>query len=327
LPQITRAQKIRLGIFLATGATVLIGGIVILAGLKLGEERDEYDVRFRDADVSLSGLEPGSPVKYSGIQVGRVEAVRIDPDDVSVILVELSLDEGTPVAEDSKANLGVQGITGLKYVELSRGSRNARVREPGEEIPPGTSTLDNLTQKADQIATKVNVVLDRLADLAGPDMKDRIGSLMESTDEFLRTVNTVLRDNREALASLATSVRGTAEQARMLTTELATTAKRANGLLAEATIMLRNSRGTPKQLNAFLEQAAAVLKESRGLLGPDGLQRTVARINTLLGQTHQQLVDTVGMLRETAENASALSERLRDDPSLLLLGGDEEDGN
>jgi phospholipid/cholesterol/gamma-HCH transport system substrate-binding protein len=325
VPQITRAQKIRLGIFLATGATVLVGGLVILAGLKLGESRDHYDVRFHDADVSLSGLEAGSPVKYSGIQVGRVEAVRIDPKDVSVILVELSLDEGTPVAEDSKANLGVQGITGLKYVELSRGSRTARVREPGEEIPPGTSLLDNLTQKADQIATKVDVVLDRLADLAGPDMKDRIASLLESSDEFLRTVNTVLRDNREALASLAASVRGTAEQARMLTTELATTAKRANGLLAEATIMLRNSRGTPKQLNAFLEQAAAVLKESRGLLGPDGLQRTVIRINTLLGQTHQQVVDTVGLLRETAENASALIERLRDDPSLLLLGGDEED--
>jgi phospholipid/cholesterol/gamma-HCH transport system substrate-binding protein len=251
--------------------------------------------------------------------------VRIDPEDVSVILVELSLDEGTPVAEDSKANLGVQGITGLKYVELSRGSRNARVREPGEEIPPGTSLIDNLTQKADHIATKVEMVLDRVAHLASPDMKDRIASLLESTDEFLRTVNTVLRDNREALASLATSVRGTAEQARLLTTELATTAKRANGLLAEATIMLRNSRGTPKQLNAFLEQASAVLKESRGLLGPDGLQRTVTRINTLLGQTHQQVVDTVGMLRETAENASALIERLRDDPSLLLLGGDEED--
>jgi phospholipid/cholesterol/gamma-HCH transport system substrate-binding protein len=325
LAQITRAQKVRLGVFLATGLTVLIGGMVVLAGLKLGETRDRYEVRFRDADVSLSGLEVGSPVKYSGIRVGRVDAVRIDPKDVSVILVELSLDEGTPVAVDSKADLGQQGITGLKYIELSRGSRDARVREPGEEIPPGSSLFDDLAQKADQIAGKVNVVLDRVADLAAPDMKKRIASLLESSDEFLRTVNTVLRDNREALASLATSVNKTAEQARMLTTELAATAKRANGLMAEATLMLRNSRGTPAHLNAFLEQGTALIKESRGLLGPEGLQRTVARINAFLGQTQQQVVDTIGLLRETAENASALTEKLRDDPSLLLLGGDEED--
>jgi phospholipid/cholesterol/gamma-HCH transport system substrate-binding protein len=325
LAQVTRAQKVRLGIFLASGLTVLIGGLIVLAGLKLGESRDVYTVRFRDADVSLSGLEIGSPVKYSGIRVGRVDAVHIDPKDVSIILVELSLDDGTPVAENSKADLGVQGITGLKYIELSRGSRSARVREPGEDIPPGTSVLDSLTQKADQIATKAVAVLDRVADFTGPDMKQRVGRLLESSDAFLTTVNAVLEENRESLADLAGSVRGTANQAKMLAGELATTARRANALLDEATGLLRNSKGTPKQLNAFLEQATAVLKDSRGLLGPDGLQRTVARVNTMLGQTHQQVVETINLMREAAENARALTEKVRDDPSLLLLGGKDED--
>jgi len=325
LPQVTRAQKVRLGIFLASGLTVLIGGLVVLAGLKVGESRDEYTVRFRDADVSLNGLDVGSPVKYSGIRVGRVEAVRIDPEDVSVILVELSLDDGTPVAEDSKANLGVQGITGLKYVELSRGSRTARVREPGEDIPPGSSVLDSLTQKADQIATKVETVLDRLADFSGPDMKQRVSRLLESSNEFLTTVNQILGDNRDSLGNLAQSVRGTADQARMLAGELASTARRTNALLDEATLLLRRSKGTPARLDAFLDQATAVLKESRGLLGPEGLQRTVARVNAILGQTHQQVIEIVGLVREAAENANALTEKLREDPSLLLLGGRGED--
>ncbi|HKE14707.1 MAG TPA: MlaD family protein [Kofleriaceae bacterium] len=325
MPQVTRAQKVRLGIFLASGLTVLIGGLVVLAGLKVGESRDEYTVRFRDADVSLNGLDVGSPVKYSGIRVGRVEAVRIDPEDVSVILVELSLDDGTPVAEDSKANLGVQGITGLKYVELSRGSRTARVREPGEDIPPGSSVLDSLTQKADQIATKVETVLDRLADFSGPDMKQRVSRLLESSNEFLTTVNQILGDNRDSLGNLAQSVRGTADQARMLAGELASTARRTNALLDEATLLLRRSKGTPARLDAFLDQATAVLKESRGLLGPEGLQRTVARVNAILGQTHQQVIEIVGLVREAAENANALTEKLREDPSLLLLGGRGED--
>lgn len=323
--QVTRAQKIRLGIFMAAGLTVLVGGVVLLAGLKLVEGRDEYTVRFKDTGVSLNGLDVGSPVKYSGIRVGRVDAVRIDPQDVSVILVELSLDEDTPVAEDSVANLGSQGITGLKFIELSRGSSRARVREPGEDIPPGTSLFDNLAQKADQIAGKVEIVLDRIAGMVTPEMAERLSSLMQSSDEFLRTLNGVLEDNRESLKTLAVQVSATSEQIRQLSAELATTAKRANALLAEATVVLRNAKETPVALNAFLEQGTGLLKQSQVLLGPEGLQRTMARVNSIMAQTQHQIIETIGLFREAAENANAFTEKIRDDPSLLLLGGREDD--
>lgn len=324
MAQVTRAQKVRLGIFMAAGITVFVGGLVVLAGLKLIEGRDEYVVRFRDSGVSLNGLETGSPVKYSGIRVGRVDTVRVDPDDVSVVLVELSLDEDTPVAEDSVADLGSQGITGLKYIELTRGSSLARVRDPGEEIPAGSSMFDNLTQKADHIASKVEIVLDRVAALADADMKERIGKMLTTSEKFLATLDGVLIDNRESLKTLATSMTGTAEQANLLAGELAKTARQANALLGEATVLVRNSKTTPARLDAFLEQSTAVLAESKVLLGPEGLQRTMARVNSMLAQTHRQVVETVGLFREVGQNAAAFSEKIRDDPSLLLLGDDED---
>lgn len=321
MAQVTRAQKVRLGIFMAVGLTALVGGVLLLAGLKLMEGRDEYVVRFRDQDISLNGLETGSPVKYSGIQVGRVDAVRVDPDDVSVVLVELSLDEGTPVAENSKADLGSQGITGLKYIELTRGRAGARIREPGEEIPAGTSLFDNLAQKADQIAGKAEVVLDRVAVLAS---EERMGRLIDTSEKFLATLNGVLMDNRESLKTLATSMTGTAEQANLLAAEMAKTAKQANALLAEATVLVRNSKATPARLDAFLEQGTAVLAESKVLLGPEGMQKTLARVNAMLAQTNRQVVETVGMIREAAQNAAVFTEKIRDDPSLLLLGDDDD---
>jgi ABC-type transporter Mla subunit MlaD len=282
-------------------------------------------VRFSDSNVSLNGLEVGSPVKYSGIRVGRVESVRIDPDSVSVILVELSLDENTPIAEDSRADLGSQGITGLKYIELTRGSSNARIREPGEEIPAGNSLFDNLAQKADQIAGKVEIVLDRVADLSGPDMKARIAKLLDTSEQFLFNLNGILVDNRASLKTLADSMTGTAEQANLLAAELAKTARQANALLGEATVLVRNAKTTPARLDAFLEQGTLVLAESKVLLGPEGLQRTLARVNTMLAQTHRQIVETVGLFREASQNAAAFMEKVRDDPSLLLLGGGDGD--
>jgi len=327
LAQVTRAQRVRLGVFLAIGLTVFVGGLIVLAGLKLVEERDRYVVRFSDSNVSLNGLEIGSPVKYSGIRVGRVDSVRIDPDNVSVILVGLSLDEDTPIAEDSRADLGSQGITGLKYIELTRGSSSARIRKPGEEIPAGTSLFDNLAQKADQIAGKVEIVLDRVADLSGPDMKERIARLIDTSDEFLSNVNGILVDNRASLKTLADRVTATAEQANLLAAALAKTAKQANALLAEATALVRNAKSTPARLDALLEEGTLVLAESKVLLGPEGLQRTLARVNTMLAQTHRQVVEAVGLLREASQNAAAFMEKVRDDPSLLLLGGGDEDDN
>jgi ABC-type transporter Mla subunit MlaD len=320
----TRAQKARLGIFLAAGLTVLLGGLLILAGMRLGETRDAYRVRWRDADVSLSGLEVGSPVKYSGIRVGRVESVKIDPQDVGVIVVELSLDGGTPVAEDTRANLGSQGITGLKYIELSRGSAGARVRAPGEEIPPGTSLFDELASQAGDIARKVDQVLDRVADLTGPDMKTRLASVLDRTDKLLATLDATVSENREALKLLATRLSGTAAEVEALSRELAGSARRANALLDEATGLVKAARATPERVNALLENGAAVLAESRAVLGPEGLQRTLASVNGLLARSRQELAETIIFLRETAENASALTQRLRDDPTLLIRGESEE---
>ena len=111
-----------------------------------------------------------------------------------------------------------------------------------------------------------------------------------------------------------------------MATELAGTAKQANALLGEATQLVRNAKATPARLNAFLEQGTAVLAESRVVLGPDGFQRTLGAVNAVIGQTRQQLVEAIGLVREAAENASAFTQKLRDDPSLLLRGSGGEEG-
>jgi hypothetical protein len=47
-------------------------------------------------------------------------------------------------------------------------------------------------------------------------------------------------------------------------------------------------------------------------------------VNTIIAQSHHQVIEMVGLFREAAENASAFTEKVRDDPSLLLLGGEDE---
>ena len=49
-------------------------------------------------------------------------------------VVPLSLQAGTPVTEDTVATLQMQGITGLKYIELQGGTNEARRLSPGDKV-------------------------------------------------------------------------------------------------------------------------------------------------------------------------------------------------
>jgi phospholipid/cholesterol/gamma-HCH transport system substrate-binding protein len=168
---ITRAQKVRLGLFMTISTVLLVGTMVVLAGLELGRQRDTYTVRYT---TSMSGLEPGSSVKYNGVRVGSVDALRINREDVAEVIVTLSLEHGTPVKKDTKAVVNMAGITGLKFIELSGGTSGSGFVEPGGEILGGESTLDKLTGRAEAIAEKAELLLNQLNKAVSDENRERV---------------------------------------------------------------------------------------------------------------------------------------------------------
>lgn len=310
---VTRAQKARLGIFVGAGLFALVGGLIVLAGMKLGETRDAYTVRYSDGGVSLSGLEVGSPVKYSGIRVGRVDVIRIDPKDVGVVIVELSLDGGTPVAEDTLANLGSMGITGLKYIELSRGSAAAKLRKPGSDIPAGKSAMDDLSNQAGEIATKVNEALTRVNAFVAPEMKDRIASVLDRTDRLLATSEAAIAENREGFKTFTTNAAQASVRFDALAAHLETLAAEGGRTLEEATRAAKNLRTSTAQLDGFLTDARKTTV---------ALTKVLEKGDLLLTQGRDSLVQGLVYFRDTAANMKDFSRRVKDDPSLLLISED-----
>ena len=343
---VTRAQKVRLGIFLFTGLAGLIGGLVVLAGMKLGEKRDSYTVRFKNQGVSLSGLDVGSPVKYSGIRIGRVENIRLDPEDVSVIEVTLSLQGDTPVAEDSVVTLGYLGITGLKYVELSRGSRSARIRSPGEEIPEGPSLLDDITVQATRLTQQAGTLMERLSELTGPDMRARLERVLDRTEKLLETTEQTVDENRDRIAKLTDSLAEASSESAELLRGVQKSLSRADrliaradpavmGVLSESRALVAELRQTRDTLDGLLGDGRDLMQNASVAVGDERLGKTLLSIDRLvsrgyllLAQTRDDIEDAIRYLRETSENMTAFSQRVKDDPSLLLLGSDaEEEGD
>lgn len=135
----------------------------------LGSTSHYDDVHYRiHFSESVSGLTVGDPVKYRGVDVGTVKSIVIDPDNSSLVLVDVRLRKETPVKTDTRASLALKGITGVVFVELNGGNQATKsllsVTDPGKipEIPSEKvglkAMLDDLPRLVDKFESLENQI-------------------------------------------------------------------------------------------------------------------------------------------------------------------------
>ncbi|MFP4550411.1 MAG: MlaD family protein [Spirochaetales bacterium] len=176
---------------------MLIGGLaifaLIVAGQGLWQQYDTYYVRY--TDTSVGGIQVGGTIVYQGIAVGSIQSIRIDPEDVESIVVEIRVQDGTPIKTDVVARIVPVGITGISQIELSGGTQAADELEPGSFITPSESTVGQVTDSVTDILDGIEGVLSDIADVLERIDSDSVGSILAQLD-------TMLSDNEGAVSSL-----------------------------------------------------------------------------------------------------------------------------
>jgi phospholipid/cholesterol/gamma-HCH transport system substrate-binding protein len=132
------------GVFLITGLVALAYLSVQLGGVSLFGT-DQYKVTARFSNIS--GLTDNATVQIAGVIVGKVSLIDIDLDEYEAV-VEMLIDPGVKLQEDSIASIRTQGIIGDKYVKLTPGASDELIEEGGEilETEP-TLVLEELISK------------------------------------------------------------------------------------------------------------------------------------------------------------------------------------
>ncbi|MFO7849438.1 MAG: MlaD family protein, partial [Spirochaetia bacterium] len=86
----TKEQKIRVGLFFFIGLVLIAALFLFALGKNLFEEKKIYHIKFQD--ISVSGLEVGSNVKYHGITVGEIKNIEVSGDDIGDVVVTIAVD-------------------------------------------------------------------------------------------------------------------------------------------------------------------------------------------------------------------------------------------
>jgi phospholipid/cholesterol/gamma-HCH transport system substrate-binding protein len=269
-----------------------------------GERRDfvRYEIYF---DGSVSGLARGSPVRFLGVDVGRVRSLAIARDNPSRVRVTAEIDSEAPISGATRARLGLLGLTGLLFIDLQQDSDAdpARVLGEGQRYPV------ILSRKGD-----IEAFVERLPDLLGDTARlvERVDGLL--SDENLKAVSTTLGNVEAASRDLPAITRSAAE----LAAELHRTSAEVSALTKEVHA-IADTAGP--QIEASLASVRATAEKMNRTA--DSLERIVAgneaSLSQFAGSGVADLQALVVDLRGASDEVRALARSLRDRPSSLLI--------
>jgi phospholipid/cholesterol/gamma-HCH transport system substrate-binding protein len=267
------------------------------------EHRDytRYEVYF---DGSVSGLARGAPVRYLGVDVGRVVRMQIDPRNSSRVEVIVDIDSSAPVSPETLAELSLQGVTGLLYIDLLVNGQGRQITAavPSIEYPVIRSARSNFDVFLASLPGLVTVVSD---------VAERVARIF--SDQNLAALNTTLANINEASSQLPAAL----HEIRSLTADLRGVSAEIEG--ATKSVHTLAAQGGPELL-ATLQRVRVVV---------DNLATTSANLDALVKDNRQDvrvfardgLPELEQLLRDArfaAVEFRDLSRSLRADPSRLI---------
>ncbi|WP_423126421.1 MlaD family protein [Gaoshiqia sp. Z1-71] len=123
--------KTRLGIFIAGGITIFVIAIFII-----GKQQNLFNPVFKITTTffNVSGLQIGNNIRFSGIDVGIVDNIKIINDSTVQVDLLIRKDMQQFIKADSYASIGSEGIIGDRVVIITQGSNDAPMANDGQQI-------------------------------------------------------------------------------------------------------------------------------------------------------------------------------------------------
>lgn len=201
------------GIFVLVLSAALIGGVLWFSGGK--SYRTVYDTYQIYMTESVSGLNLNAPVRYKGVEVGRVQKIALAPGNVEQVLLTLGIERGTPIKEDTRAVLQTHGLTGLTFVELSGGSRDAatltiQLKEKFPVIKTGPSLMARLDTSVSTLFINLNRTSENLNALLDEDNRRAIKHTLADIEILSHTLAARSSNIDASLSNAAHTLENTA---------------------------------------------------------------------------------------------------------------------
>jgi phospholipid/cholesterol/gamma-HCH transport system substrate-binding protein len=256
---------------------------------KYFERGDHYVTYF---DESVQGLPEDSRVRYRGVDVGLVMAIKLAPDQ-KLIEVPLKLKLKKEVAKEVVAQLRVNPISGQVYLELDQLKPDEKVRTFKLAFKPKYPVIPSRFSNIQKAMSGLNILVEKLEDADAVGIFDQVKSTVKQVEIFFRgpRMESILEKVEGTMANLKSS---TGNFDKIL----------ASGRVEE---VLTEARDTLKETHTTLTKAQGLMTR---------MEEAVGRTATLAAE----IKATNDNLRHATETLDTLVNRINERPSDLLFG-------
>lgn len=282
-----RSRTIRegsVGLLVLVGAIIFGGLIMWLRGFNLTSRSYKFIAVF----PNVAGMTAGAPVRYRGVDVGKITEVRAGANGVDVT-VEIE-DSDLLIPHDARIEANQSGLVGQTSVDIT---------------PQGTTNLEteSLSPFGEECLDSEQIICndDRLKAVEGVNFVELLRNSTKLTEiytdpEFFENINALTTNASEAAA-------GVAELANELTLLSGSVRKEIGGFSAAAESLNRAADQTSSQLGSAAERISGTAEEYR---------LTAVQLNRLIATTNELVATNRGTLVRTLNNISQTSDQLGD---------------
>lgn len=199
-----KANHVLIGAFSLATVLAAFVFLVWLGQFSFDQRYDEYEIVF---EGGVSGLGVASEVRYSGIKVGEVTSVRLDPNDPRRVRVRVRLNADTPVKEDTVASIDAGILTGVGVVQLSGGSPESGPRVAAHDqdypvIPARLTGIQELAETAPNLLASAASFLARGNALLSDKNRAAVAETLENVRSFSARLDAVMEKIERASTRL-----------------------------------------------------------------------------------------------------------------------------
>ncbi len=265
---------------------------------------------------SVSGLNIDSPVKYRGVTIGKVTKMHINPANVEEIEVDILVEKEAPIKTDTVAKLKAQGITGLSYIDLSEGSKQAPLLYDGRKETPEIKSVPSFLFKVEEsfgsVSLNLSQTLDSTRILLREENQEEITKILKHVAQTMARLNKAFDDKSiDNFHKLMASARSTAEK-------MDKTMPKVDGLIAKSVDFEEGvSNALASISGSYLTIASAMaVFEERNRNGDYSMKENTE-------EPMKQFQITMREMQTTLNEINLLLARFGDSPSDILLQSEE----
>lgn len=268
------------GLFVILGFFIGVGAIIWVGATSYFQKGKTYVTYF---DESVQGLQVDSSVKYRGVEVGRVEKIRVAPDNRLIgVVMKINLRED--LQRNCVAQLKSAGITGVMFIDLDRQKPGDADLSPKIDFPSEDPVIPSRPSELQRIVSGINVVVDKFNQIDTKGLSDQLIATSKAIETFFQgkemvkimgkvesasanldkitgridqslaagRLDDVLVETREALKGARTFIAGVKDDLQAM--KLPETMSKTRSLGRQLETLSQNLTGASENLDRFLER-------------------------------------------------------------------------